>query len=76
VIAALRDRLEAVRRAELERQRATLGRLDDDGRRAVDDATQALLAKVLHTPTLRLKEAAGTPRGQRLVEALRTLFDL
>ena len=28
------------------------------------------------SPTVALKEAAGTPRGERLVEALRTLFDL
>ena len=35
-----------------------------------------VLAKVLHQPTVALKEAAGTPRGERLVEALRSLFDL
>jgi len=38
----------------------------------VDD----VLAKVLHQPTVALKESAGTPRGERLVEALRSLFDL
>ena len=35
-----------------------------------------VLAKLLHHPTVAVKEAAGTPRGERLVEALRTLFDL
>jgi hypothetical protein len=30
----------------------------------------------LHQPTVALKDTAGTPRGERLVEALRTLFDL
>ena len=38
--------------------------------------TRAMVAKLLHQPTVALKEAAGTPRGERLVEALRTLFDL
>ena len=38
--------------------------------------TRAMVAKLLHQPDGRLKEAAGTPRGERLVEALRTLFDL
>jgi glutamyl-tRNA reductase len=35
-----------------------------------------MVAKLLHQPTVVLKDAAGTPRGERLVEALRTLFDL
>ncbi len=34
------------------------------------------MAKLLHEPTVAVKEAAGTPRGERLVEALRALFDL
>ena len=34
------------------------------------------LAKLLHEPTVRLKDAAGTPRGERLSESLRHLFDL
>ena len=42
----------------------------------VDAATRAALAKMLHEPTMLLKETAGTPRGERLVEALRILFDL
>jgi glutamyl-tRNA reductase len=73
VIAALRARLEAVRSAEMERQRAALG--EEEWKRA-DEASQAALAKLLHRPTVLLKETAGTPRGERLVEALRALFDL
>ena len=38
--------------------------------------TGPMVAKLLHQPTVALKDAAGTPRGERLVEALRTLFDL
>jgi glutamyl-tRNA reductase len=34
------------------------------------------MATLLHEPTMLLKETAGTPRGDRLVEALRILFDL
>jgi glutamyl-tRNA reductase len=34
------------------------------------------VAKLLHEPTVVVKDAAGTPRGERLVEALRALFDL
>jgi glutamyl-tRNA reductase len=76
VIAALRARLEALRVGELERQRSLRGELSDDEWAKIDEASQAALAKVLHHPTVLLKETAGTPRGQRLAEALRVLFDL
>jgi glutamyl-tRNA reductase len=35
-----------------------------------------LLGKLLHEPTVRLKDAAGTPQGERLAAAVRHLFDL
>ena len=76
VIASLRSRLETLRVAELERHRAQLADLSEDEWDHVDAATRAALAKMLHEPTMLLKETAGTPRGERLVEALRILFDL
>lgn len=76
VIAALRDRLDSLRQAELDRQRAQLPGVSDEDWAKVEQASQAALAKALHHPTILLKETAGTPRGERLVEALRALFDL
>jgi glutamyl-tRNA reductase len=76
VIASLRSRLESLRVAELERHRAQLADLSEEEWEHVDAATRAALAKLLHEPTMLLKETAGTPRGERLVEALRILFDL
>jgi glutamyl-tRNA reductase len=76
VIAALRARLESLREGELERHRAQLADLSEAEWEQVDAATRAVLAKLLHEPTMLLKETAGTPRGERLVEALRILFDL
>jgi len=76
VIASLRSRLETLRVAELERHRAQLADLSEEEWDHVDAATRAALAKMLHEPTMLLKETAGTPRGERLVEALRILFDL
>jgi glutamyl-tRNA reductase len=76
IVASLRSRLEALRVAELERHRAQLADLSEEEWDHVDAATRAALAKMLHEPTMLLKEAAGTPRGERLVEALRILFDL
>ncbi|HEY1652442.1 MAG TPA: glutamyl-tRNA reductase [Acidimicrobiales bacterium] len=76
IISSLRARLESLRVAELERHRAQLADLSEEEWDHVDQATRAALAKMLHEPTMLLKETAGTPRGERLVEALRILFDL
>jgi glutamyl-tRNA reductase len=76
MVSALRSRAEEARRAELERQRAKRSDLSEGQWEQVDAVTRAMVAKLLHQPTVALKDAAGTPRGERLVEALRALFDL
>ena len=76
MITALRERAEALRVAELERQRGRLEHLDPKQREAVEAVTRGLLANLLHDPTVHLKDAAGTPKGERLSDALRELFDL
>jgi glutamyl-tRNA reductase len=75
-VTALRHHAEAVRTAELDRHRARLAQLDDRQREAVEALTRGIVAKLLHDPTVRLKDAAGSPRGERLAGALRDLFDL
>jgi glutamyl-tRNA reductase len=76
LIAALRDQAEEIRVAELARFRARLATLGPREREAVEGVTHGLVAKLLHAPTVRLKDAAGTPQGDRLAEAVQTLFDL
>ena len=76
LVAALRERAEGLRLAELERYRVKLKGLDPRQREAVEGLTRGILAKVLHEPTVQLKEAAGSAHGDRLAEAIRVLFDL
>jgi glutamyl-tRNA reductase len=76
MIVAMRERADSVRQAELARFRSRLEGLDRQQLEAIDALTKGLIAKLLHEPTLALKDAAGTPRGDRLVAALRELFDL
>jgi glutamyl-tRNA reductase len=76
LVAGMHERGEAVRTAELDRYRARLGDLDDRQLDAVEALTKGIVAKLLHDPTIGLKDAAGTPRGERLAEAMRDLFDL
>jgi glutamyl-tRNA reductase len=76
LVAALREGGEDVRRAELERFRSRLGELDERQLEAIEALTHGIVAKLLHQPTVGLKAAAGTPKGERLADALRDLFDL
>jgi glutamyl-tRNA reductase len=76
LVKELRDRAEGVRTGELERYGAKLQRLDAEQAEAVEALTRAIVAKLLHDPTVALKDAAGSVRGERLVESLRDLFDL
>lgn len=67
---------DAVRLDEIDRYRTRLGDLDADQLAAVEALTKALIGKVLHEPSSRLKDAAGSHRGDRLAESMRELFDL
>ena len=76
LVTALRERAEEVRTGELERLKARLAHLDARERDAVEALTKGIVAKLLHEPTVKLKDAAGTAKGDRLNDALRDLFDL
>jgi len=76
MIVALRQRAEAVRSAELERFQGRYDDLDPRQLDLVEAVTKGLVAKLLHQPTVVLKDAAGSARGDRLVAALRELFEI
>ena len=72
----MREAADRVRSAELDRFANKLGQLDDGGRDVVEALTKAIIAKLLHEPSVRLKAQAGTPQGDRNAAAVRDLFDL
>jgi glutamyl-tRNA reductase len=76
VVTALRTRAEEIRAAELDRFAARLASLDPATRKAVDALTSGIVNKLLHDPTVRVKDAAGTPRGELFTDALTELFSL
>ncbi len=76
IVTALREQAEGVRRAELDRFGARLGGLSAEQRDAVEALTKGILAKLLHSPTVQLKDSAGSSRGDRLADSVRDLFDL
>jgi glutamyl-tRNA reductase len=76
LVAQLHEHAESVRAGELARYRRRLSELDESERDAVDALTRAIVAKLLHDPTVNLKRDVGTPRGERNAAAVRDLFDL
>jgi glutamyl-tRNA reductase len=68
--------VEAVLSDELERFRSRCDDLSPRQLDLVDAVTRGLVAKLLHQPTVVLKDAAGSARGDRLVAALRELFEI
>jgi glutamyl-tRNA reductase len=75
-ITALRRHAEHIRETELTRARARLAGLSPSERLAVESLTTQIVNKLLHVPTVRLKEAAATSNGAARVETVRELFDL
>jgi glutamyl-tRNA reductase len=76
MIVALRERAESVRNSELDRFKGRYDELDPRQLEMVEAVTRGVVAKLLHQPTVVLKDAAGSARGDRLVAALRELFEI
>ena len=76
-IASLRARAEEIRARELERLEGRLGALSEQDRRAVESLTSQIVNKLLHLPTVRLKEAAAAGAdGGAYADVVRDLFGL
>jgi glutamyl-tRNA reductase len=76
LVAQLREVVESIRGSEIEKFDSRLAELTDDQRDALDAITKGIINKMLHSPSVRLREAAGTPQGERLSAAVRDLFNL
>lgn len=72
-IASLRALAEEIRDSELARAG---GRLSERERRHVESVTSQILAKLLHLPTIRMKEAAAAADGVVYADVVRHLFGL
>jgi glutamyl-tRNA reductase len=75
-IASLRARAEEIRAGELARAEGRLEGLSEHERRTVESVTAQIVNKLLHLPTVRMKEAAATADGPAYADALEHLFGL
>lgn len=76
VIADLRAKADAIRRAEVDKTLRHLKDLNDADRRRIEALSEALVSKLLHDPTLRLKAEAGNGHAAEYAAAVRHLFAL
>ncbi|HEY3686740.1 MAG TPA: glutamyl-tRNA reductase [Streptosporangiaceae bacterium] len=75
-VVALRSRAAEVVDAELARLGGRLPDLDPRAQAEVAKALHRVVDKLLHAPTVRVKELASSPGGDTYAAALRELFDL
>jgi len=75
-VVALRQRFEAIRRAELQRLDSKLGGLPPDARARVDEVTRLIVEKLLLEPTEQLKALPDEETQAAYTEAINRLFRL
>ena len=75
-VTALRQRAAEVVEAELLRLDNRMPGLDAGQRDEVARTVRRVVDKLLHAPTVRIKQLAGAPGGDTYAEALRELFEL
>jgi glutamyl-tRNA reductase len=75
-VVALRARARTVVEAELARLDARVASLDPVVRAELERTVHRVVEKLLHTPTVRVKQLADAPGGALYADALRELFDL
>ncbi len=75
-IVSLREKLEAIRRAELDKALGRLPDADGETRRVMEALSQAIVNKVLHAPTVKLRDSSRAGHGRRFVELISEVFGL
>jgi glutamyl-tRNA reductase len=75
-VVALRSMAAEVVDAELSRLTGRVPELGDRDRREIEQTVRRVVDKLLHAPTVRVKELAAAPGGDSYADALRELFDL
>jgi glutamyl-tRNA reductase len=75
-IVALREKIERIRKGELEKTLSALRDLDEHGRQALEAMTAAIVNKILHAPISKLKSQDDARTETYYLDAARHLFDL
>lgn len=75
-IVSLREKLEAIRQGEVAKALARLHHPSPETRAAIDALSSAIVNKILHLPTVKLRESSRSGRGRRWTALVSELFGL
>lgn len=75
-ITALRHKADMIRQKELKKAVSMLGNVDQAQVDTINAMAQAIINKLLHEPTVKIKELAGEKKGHAYTESLKELFSL
>jgi glutamyl-tRNA reductase len=75
-VVELRQRAERIRQSEVDRTMRYLGAVDDETREHIQHLSRALVNKLLHEPTVRIKELAHHDEADYYASAICDIFGL
>lgn len=76
LIIELRKRVDAIREAEVDRAIRRMPDLTPEDEQRIDAMTKIIVQKILHNPTIRLREVAGSSHADDYADITRGLFGL
>ena len=75
-IVSLKEKLEAIRRGELDKALARLPGASAETRAVLEALSQAIVNKVLHAPAVKLRDSSRDGHGRRWTEVVSEIFGL
>jgi glutamyl-tRNA reductase len=75
-ILSLREKLETIRRAEVDKALGRLAKADDETRLVLEALSQSIINKILHAPMVKLRDSSRAGHGHRWIESISELFGL
>lgn len=75
-ITALRQKADLIRQKELAKAVSMLGEIDQSQIDTMNAMAQAIINKLLHEPTIKIKECAGEKEGRAYIKSISELFSL
>ena len=75
-IVSLKEKLEAIRRGELDKALARLPDTSAETRAVLEALSQAIVNKVLHAPVVKLRDSSRDGHGRRWTEVVSEIFGL
>ncbi|MHB1265367.1 MAG: glutamyl-tRNA reductase [Gemmatimonadaceae bacterium] len=76
LIVEVRQHAEEIRRQAMEKALRQFANLEEKDRKRIEAFSQAFMQKLLHEPTIRLKQQAASGQASEYAEAMRQIFGL